>query len=305
MDRTQLDIIRSFNRAVTLRSGATDGSYLGRGRPLGQARLLFEIGEDGRDLKDLRDRLRLDSGYLSRLLAALRRQGLVTVRVDPADRRQRRVVLTSAGRAEWAAYDALSDEVARSMAASLPAPDRERLVAAMAEVRRLLGLASLAIAVEPPASRDARACVAAYIRELEVRFEEGFDPGKGNPTPDDAALTPPAGCFIIARMDGVAVGCGALRRLSPGIGEIKRMWVAPEARGLGLSRRLLAALEEQARGLGFDRVRLDTNRALKEAQALYRSAGYRAIERFNDNPYADFWFEKGLAGSTHGALRSD
>lgn len=296
MDRTRLDIIRDFNRIVTLRSGAMDESYLGRGRPLGQARLLFEIGNGGRDLKELRQRLRLDSGYLSRLLAALRRQGLVTVAADPADRRQRRAVLTDAGRAEWAAYDALSDAVARSMLAPLSPGDGARLVAAMGEVRRLLAASSLAIAVEPPASPEARACVAAYIGELGRRFEHGFDPGNGNPTPDDDALTPPAGCFLVARLDGRAAGCGALRRLEPGVGEIKRMWVAPEARGLGLSRRLLAALEDEARALGFARVRLDTNRALTEAQALYRSAGYREIGRFNDNPYADLWFEKGLEG---------
>lgn len=296
MDRTELDIIRGFNRTVTLRSGAMEESYLGRGRPLGQARLLFEIGEDGGELKVLRERLRLDSGYLSRLLAALRRQGLVTVQVDRADRRKRRVVLTKAGRVEWEAYDALSDDRARSMLEPLSPAERTRLVAAMSEVGRLLGLATLTIAVEPPASLDARACVAAYVRELGLRFEEGFDPGNGNPTPDDEALTPPAGCFLVARLDGRAVGCGALRRLAPGVGEIKRMWVAPEARGLGLSRRLLGALEDQARGLGLSRVRLDTNRSLSEAQSLYRSAGYREIARFNDNPYADFWFEKALDG---------
>ena len=296
MDRTQLDIIHDFNRIVTLRSGAMAESYLGRGRPLGQARLLFEIGAGGRDLKDLRQRLRLDSGYLSRLLASLRRQGLVTVEADPADRRQRRAALTDAGRAEWAAYDDLSDEVARSMAAPLSSDDRARLVAAMGAVRRLLAASALAIAVETPASPDARACVAAYVGELGRRFEAGFDPGNGNPMPDDAALTPPAGCFLVARLDGRPVGCGALRRLAPGVGEIKRMWVAPEARGLGLSRRLLSALEDQARALGMDRVRLDTNRALTEAQALYRSAGYREIARFNDNPYADLWFEKALMG---------
>ncbi|RST82819.1 MarR family transcriptional regulator [Aquibium carbonis] len=296
MDRAEIDIIRDFNRVVTLRSGAMEESYLGRGRPLGQARVLFEIGPGGRDLKDLRERLRLDSGYLSRLLASLRRQGLVEVQPDRGDKRKRRAMLTEAGRAEWAAYDSLSDDRARSMLEPLSPGGRTRLVAAMAEVGRLLGLATLTITVEPPASLDARACVAAYVGELGLRFEEGFDPGNGNPTPDDEALTPPAGCFLVARLDGRAVGCGALRRLAPGVGEVKRMWVAPEARGLGLSRRLLGALEEHARDLGIDRVRLDTNRALGEAQALYRSAGYREIARFNDNPYADFWFEKSLDG---------
>jgi DNA-binding MarR family transcriptional regulator/GNAT superfamily N-acetyltransferase len=292
MNRAEIDTIRSFNRAVTLRAGVLDESYLGRGRPLGQARLLFEIGPEGSDLKSLRERLRLDSGYLSRLVAALKRQGLVRVEPDAADRRLRRAVLTERGVAERAAYDALSDDLARATLAPLGAADRARLLAAMREVRRLLAVASLTIAVEPPSSASARACVAAYVGELAARFEEGFDPGNGNPTPDDAALTPPAGCFLLARLDGRAVGCGALRRLAPGIGEIKRMWVAPEARGLGLARRLLSALEDEARGLGLGHVRLDTNRALAEAQALYRSAGYRAIGRFNDNPYADFWFEK-------------
>ena len=99
---------------------------------------------------------------------------------------------------------------------------------------------------------------------------------------------------MIARLDGRAVGCGGLRALDERTGEIKRMWIAPEARGLGLARRLLAALEARALEAGLTRVRLDTNRALGEAQSLYRKAGYRETARYNDNVYADFWFEKVL-----------
>ena len=79
MENAQIGTVRDFNRVVTLRTGAVDGSYLGRGRPLGQARLIFEIGPRGGDLRALRERLKLDSGYMSRLLRALERQGLVAV----------------------------------------------------------------------------------------------------------------------------------------------------------------------------------------------------------------------------------
>ncbi|MEX0408346.1 helix-turn-helix domain-containing GNAT family N-acetyltransferase [Aquibium sp. LZ166] len=294
METAQISTVRDFNRVVTLRTGAVDGSYLGRGRPLGQARLIFEIGPGGGDLRALRERLKLDSGYMSRLLRALERQGLVAVEDDGDDRRRRRVLLTARGKEEWAAYDGLSDDLAHSWLAPLSTSQRERLLSAMAEVKSLLAAASVEISQEPADGEDARACVAAYMAELAVTFEEGFDPANGNPTPDTDALTPPNGAFLIARLDGRAIGCGALRTLERGVGEIKRMWVAPQARGLGVARRLLTALEDKARDLGMGRVRLDTNRALTKAQEMYRKAGYHAIGRFNDNPYADFWFEKNL-----------
>ena len=296
MDHSSIEQVRRFNRLVTLRTGALDGSYLGRGRPLGQARLLFEIGPQGDDLRRLRERLGLDSVYMSRLLNSLAAQGIVAVADDPADRRRRHVALTAKGRAEHAAYDALSDDLARSVLEPLNAAQRARLLAAMAEVERLMTAASVTIAVEPADSADAVRCVEAYYRELDERFEGGFDPGSGGYAGDGSKDTG-KGCFVLARLDGNPVGCGSLKALDARTGEIKRMWVAPEARGLGLSRRLLAALEEQARDLGMARVRLDTNRALAEAQSLYRKAGYRAIERYSDNAYADFWFEKefGLA----------
>ena len=149
------------------------------------------------------------------------------------------------------------------------------------------------IAAEPADSADALRCVEAYYRELGQRFEHGFDPGSGGYA-SAAAKGAAKGCFLVARRGSQAVGCGELKALDAETGEIKRMWVAPEARGAGLARRLLAALEAQAQGFGLRRVRLDTNRALQEAQALYRKAGYREIGRYNDNLYADFFFEKEL-----------
>ena len=79
-------------------------------------------------------------------------------------------------------------------------------------------------------------------------------------------LTPPSGAFLIARVNGQPAGCGALRTLSPGVGEIARMWVDRAHRGLGIGRRLLEGLEQQAVALGLDCVRLDTNRALRRGE---------------------------------------
>lgn len=289
MNNQAIAQIRRFNRLVTARAGALDSSYLGRKRPLGQARLLFEIGSGENDASRLRSRLGLDSGYFSRLTKSLISAGLIRSAADPADGRRRLLTLTEKGEAEYAAYDALSETAATSLLTSLGTSNGTRLVAAMAEVERLLTASAITVDVEDALGADAKACLAAYYEELSVRFDEPFDPYAGAPE------TEPAGAkMLIARLHGEAVGCGMLRPLSPGIGEIKRMWVAPHVRGLGLSRRLLEALEHMARAEGMETVRLDTNRTLQEAQALYRKAGYHEIAAYNDNPHAHLWFEKSL-----------
>lgn len=289
----QIQQIRRFNRLVTQRVGALQDSYLSRGRPLGEARLLFEIGLDGADIRDLRGRLNLDSGYLSRLLRSLEAQGLVAVEALAGDARVRRAMLSAAGRLEWEGYDKSSDDLARSLLDPLDADEAVRLVVAMQEVERLLRAAAIDIRLEPPDSADARWCLNAYFAELAVRFEEGFDLARGNKI-SDAEMRPPAGHFVVARLDGRPVGCGALLRLTDETAEIKRMWTAPAARGKGIARRMLQMLEQTAREAGFGRLVLDTNRSLKEAHALYRRQGFVEIARYNDNPYADHWFEKGL-----------
>jgi DNA-binding MarR family transcriptional regulator/N-acetylglutamate synthase-like GNAT family acetyltransferase len=276
--------VRSFNRLVTRQAGVVGDRFLGR-RPFGEYRVLFEIGLDGATPRDLRARLGLDSGYLSRMLAALRRDGLVEARAHPADRRTKRLALTRAGRAELRRLDRISDDHAAAVLAPLDAEQRERLLRAQDEVRRLLALSMFSVETADPTSADARWCLAHYYAELDERFEEGFD---ATIWPADATR------FVIARLGGQPTGCGVLKTLEPLVGEIARMWVDKPHRGLGLARRLLAALEQQAAELGFATVRLDTNRALDEAKAMYRSAGYREIPRYNDNPYAHHWFEKRL-----------
>ena len=155
--------VRRFNRAVTQRAGALDDAFLARGRPLGQARVLWEIGPDGRDVRDLRARLDLDSGYLSRLLRGLERDGLVTVEVNEADGRIRTARLTAAGEAERAELDRLSDDAAASLLGPLSDRQRGRLVTAMAEVERLLTASAIAATsrVRWPALSGSRIAAAA------------------------------------------------------------------------------------------------------------------------------------------------
>jgi DNA-binding MarR family transcriptional regulator/GNAT superfamily N-acetyltransferase len=291
MDASMISQVRRFNRTVTQRAGALDDEFLARDRPLGQARLLWEIGPDGADVRSLRARLDLDSGYLSRLLRALEADGLVAVDGSGTDGRVRTARLTASGRAERAELDRRADAAAGSMLAPLSASQCARLVSAMAEVERLLVASAVEVAVRSPADPAARACVRAYFEELGRRFDRGFDPGQSLPA-GDQEMTLPAGLFLVATLHSEAVGCGGLKFHGSGPAEVKRMWVAPAARGLGLGRRLLSELEAHAAAHGVTMLRLETNGSLAEAISLYRTSGYREVDPFSDEAYAQHWFEK-------------
>jgi DNA-binding MarR family transcriptional regulator/ribosomal protein S18 acetylase RimI-like enzyme len=287
-------VIRGFNRSVTRRIGALDAHYLGRKGPLVESRMLFEIGADGVPVRDLRARLGLDSGFVSRMLRSLERQGLVrTVQPAGGDGRIRVAQLTSAGRAELRKINKLSDSLAQSVLAPLTADQGERLITAMAEVERLLQASGVELRIERPSTREAKGCLNRYFEELAGRFRGGFDPGlDGTPASEFA---PPQGRFLVARLYEQPIGCGALKLCDRRIGEIKRLWVAPQARGLGIARRMIRELESIARSCRLQTIRLDTNESLTEARALYASCGYREVDPFNDNPYAHHWFEKPVA----------
>jgi DNA-binding MarR family transcriptional regulator/GNAT superfamily N-acetyltransferase len=295
MDDAATRQVRSFNRTMTQRIGALQDEYLARGRPLGASRVLWEIGEGDTDLRSLRARLDLDSGYLSRLVASLEREGLIVIEPDRADKRVRSVRLTDAGRAERAVLDRRSDALARSLLAPLSDSQRARLGDAMGVVERLMTAGLVEVGIEAPTSAAARFCIESYFRELDTRFDAGFDPSHSI-SADAAELSEPAGLLLVARLWDEPVGCGALKLHGTEPAEIKRMWVAPAARGLGVGRRILTELEGHARGRGAGLVRLETNQTLREATGLYRSAGYVEVDRFNDEPYAHHWFEKRLAG---------
>jgi DNA-binding MarR family transcriptional regulator/GNAT superfamily N-acetyltransferase len=290
MDPAMVSQVRRFNRIVTQRVGALDDRFLARDRPLGAARLLWEIGDDGGEVRALRERLELDSGYLSRLLRSLEAAGLVAVELGERDRRVRVARLTPTGIDERAVLERRSEELATSFLAPLGASQRARLVGAMGEVERLLTAAMVRIAPVDPAHPHAQHCLREYAAELDRRFEHGFDPARSiSAAPHE--LRPPAGLVLVASLRSEPIGCGALKFHDGEPTEIKRMWVAGSARGLGVGRRLLAELEARA---GAAVVRLETNRALTEAISMYRSAGYTEVAPFNDEPYAHHWFEKRL-----------
>ncbi|MFE1795845.1 GNAT family N-acetyltransferase [Streptomyces sp. NPDC059517] len=285
-------VLRRFNRYFTRRIGVLDDHYLGQDRPLGEARLLYEIGA-GASLRELRTRLGLDAGYLSRMVRALEKQGLVRVTVHPADSRLRLAEPTPAGRAELAEQNRRADDLAEGLLRGLTEAQRDRLTEAVAVTERLLRLAAITVRPVDAASPDARACLAGYAAELDGRFPEGYAATDLVPPERIAAL-------LVAYEEERAVGCGALCALDAGTAEIRHLWVRPEARGLGLGRRLLTELEGAAAGRGHRTVRLDTHTVLKEAAAMYRTGGYTEIPPYGDNPHAGYWFEKPLTTAREG-----
>jgi DNA-binding MarR family transcriptional regulator/GNAT superfamily N-acetyltransferase len=293
-DRAAIDTVRAFNRMVTSRIGALEDHYLGSDRSLGTSRVLWEVAGDGAEVRAVRERLGLDSGYLSRLLRSLEREGLVTVEAAAsADSRVRTVRPTDAGRAERAELDRRSDQLAASVLEPLSDGQRARLVEAMGAVMRLLEAGLVRVEPADAASDDARRCLAAYYDELARRFPSGFDPGRSL-HPDTHEFAEPTGLFVLARLHGRAIGCGAVLFHDDEPAYVKRMWVDDAVRGMGVGRRILAALEQAARDHGAASVTLETNASLTEAIAMYRASGYVEVEPFNDEVYADHWFEKRL-----------
>ena len=292
---TATEVVRRFNRTYTQRIGALDESFLGLGLPLGLARLVFEIGTTpaGVTARELRTRLGLDSGHLARQLRSLEDRGLVEVRPDTADRRRRVVTLTRSGRALRRRLDDRSEQLASRLVEPLTERQRARLTEALATADLLVRAATVELADVDPRSPTARAAVGHYFVDLNSRFPGGFDVDAAE-ADDLADPDLHAARFLVATSDGEPVACGGVRELDPGVGEIKRMWVQASWRGAGLGARLLRHLEKVSAAMGHRVVRLDTNSTLTEAIAMYERAGYRPIERYNDNPYAQAFFEKRL-----------
>jgi GNAT superfamily N-acetyltransferase len=145
---------------------------------------------------------------------------------------------------------------------------------------------------EPLEGRAGRRLIGAFHRDVTAIYPF-WNPSMG-PTADPREFEPPGGRFLVVYVDGEPVGCGGFKRLDYRTAEIKRMYVAPEQRGRGIARRLLARLERGAKAAGYELVRLDTGDRQPDALHLYRSAGYEEIPDYNGNPAATYWFEKQL-----------
>jgi GNAT superfamily N-acetyltransferase len=141
---------------------------------------------------------------------------------------------------------------------------------------------------EPPAAE--------LMVEMRVELNDVYESFSrlDNPPLVPEELRGPEGAYLVGYEDDEVVGGGGLRRLDDGVAEIKRMFVRPAARSRGVARALLEALEQTARELGYERIRLDTGPKQVHGLALYRSAGYRDVAPYNDNPFACFWGEKAL-----------
>ncbi len=153
-----------------------------------------------------------------------------------------------------------------------------------------------------PIGRDdpeVRELYADFVREADGplvydREEAGIDLDEEVAKGPPADLVPPSGVLLLARVDGEAAGLGGVRYLDTEIAEVKSMYVASAFRGTGLGRQILARLDEIALEHGCRAIRLDTSDYLTPAVSLYRSAGYREVPAYNENPKADLWFERAL-----------
>jgi DNA-binding MarR family transcriptional regulator len=284
--------LRRFNRAVTREVGALDTSFLGRGRPLGMARVLQLVRPEGTDVALIRDKLDLDSGLMSRFLRSLEREGLIETATDTDDRRRRIARLTPKGEDEMAAYEAIGHERAARLI-TRAGSRADEVVAAMDLIATLLNRDQLDIRPADPDSPEAMTCLQAYFDEILARVAVARPEYFPLPDPGADSYRAPQGRFLLAWSDDLPVGCVSLRALDNRTAEVKRLWVHASARGQGLSRRLMARVEAEARSMGFRHLRLDTNSALTEAIALYRATGWTDIPPYTTPP-ADVWLEKPL-----------
>jgi DNA-binding MarR family transcriptional regulator/GNAT superfamily N-acetyltransferase len=284
--------LRRFNRVVTREIGALDTSYLGRGRPLGAARVLQLVRPEGTDVAELRTRLDLDTGLLSRLLRSLEAEGLIKVAPDPADRRRRIARLTPTGQAEWQVYDQLGHAKARQVF-DRAGNRQQALIAAMDLIATVLLRDEVVIRDADPDSDAALSCLGAYYALLIERVPGARPDMFGLPLSDAPNYRPPLGAFLIAWSDDLPIGCVSFRPLEPGVAEAKRLWIDPVARGQGLGRRMMRAIEARARDMGHDWLKLDSNTALAEAIALYRSDGWQEVAPYTSAP-ANIWMAKRL-----------
>jgi GNAT superfamily N-acetyltransferase len=218
---------------------------------------------------------------------------LIVVAPSAEDGRRRVARLTPKGRRERALLDRRSDDLAESLLAPLNSRQRDDLVGAMRTVERLLTASLVEVREVDPLDPDAQRCLRAYFEELEVRSRTSLEPATiASAKPEE--MRPPSGVMLVAYLRGDAIGCGALKLHGRQPCELKRMWVDPAVRGIGLGRRLLSELEARALQGSVQVARIDTSRHLPEAIALYKSAGWQEIAPFNDEPFADHWFEKRL-----------
>lgn len=281
----QIDAVRRFNRFYTGRIGILNEQLLDSGFTLPELRLLYEVAtRDGPSATEVAKELRLDPGYLSRLIGRLRKRGLLDSHPAPADRRQSVLTLTRRGGDTFASLDRRSHAEVAAMLLPLGAEGAGHLVEAMGRIERLLGGPSPAPAsylLRPHQPGDIGWVVQrhgaiyaeeygwngefeALVAEIAARFLRTFDPARER-------------CWIAER-DGMNIGSIFLVRKSATVAQLRLLLVEPSARGLGVGRRLVSECVRFARQAGYRKITLWTNKGLDAARHLYEDAGLLLVE---------------------------
>jgi DNA-binding MarR family transcriptional regulator/GNAT superfamily N-acetyltransferase len=291
MNASDIERVRNFSRAVAVEIGAMEDSFLNRGRPFGSARVLNAIGLGHGNVSGLCAFLQLNTGLVNELLSGLEAEGLIETTPNPDDRHSRIMRLTPKGEDEFNIYEKLWDERAAAILARHK--NARRLLDAMDIVTIALSRKDIVFEEVDYASDLATHCLTAFAAELSQRLNLVFDLKKSG-DPELSQMKHPHGTFVVARLGNMPVGCVGIKGNGGTLAEVKRMWIAPAARGVGLARRLMTTAEQAAKSLGITTLRLDTNSTLFETVGLYRAMSWVEIDRFNNDPYPDLFFEKHL-----------
>jgi DNA-binding MarR family transcriptional regulator/N-acetylglutamate synthase-like GNAT family acetyltransferase len=296
-----IEAVRRFSRFYTQRLGVLQERLLQSPYPLPAARLIYEVAhQDGITASELADQLRLDPGYVSRLIRQLHESGVVERKPSPEDGRVTFLSLTPPGRKAFAKLNAASRAQVERMLDSLTSADQRRVVEAMRTVERLLGSTAasktsyLLRAHEPGdmgwvVQRHGLLYYSEYgwdeafealVAEIAARFLRNLDPARER-------------CWI-AEADGENVGCVFLVRKSKTVAQLRLLLVEPRARGLGIGKRLVGECTRFARQAGYRKIILWTNSVLDAARHLYELEGYRRVKEeqhhsFGHDLVGQFW----------------
>lgn len=297
--------VRAFNRFYTRELGVLRESFLDAGLSLPEARVLYEV-RHGKNVtaSDIAEQLRMDPGYLSRVLQALRRRRLIARERSPEDGRQAMLTLTAQGKKQFELQNDRQNEEVEKLLKKLPSERQRELVSAMQTIRRLLGDASSeasnkAFILRPPRLGDmgwvvfrhgeGYATVYGWTEQFEALvagvvadFETSHDAARER-------------CWIAER-DGQRIGCVFVVKHHDreNVAKLRLLWVEPSARGLGLGKALVRECTQFARQAGYEKLVLWTNSELKAARGLYEKEGYKLVKRephpvFPEGQFAEEW----------------
>jgi DNA-binding MarR family transcriptional regulator/N-acetylglutamate synthase-like GNAT family acetyltransferase len=291
----QVSAVRDFNRFYTARLGLLQKRYLNGEFSLTESRILYEIWANPRlTASTLRGTLKLDAGYISRLLASLTRRKLVRQTVSKLDTRERLLSLTSAGEKKVAEVNRQAAAQIQRLLHVLSPADRDALVSSLAKVRSLLAAqpdSGIQVVRLSQLTEEARSLLHEYYESVGVVVRD-------TPEAIQRIIDDPKGGVWVAHLNGKAVGCAYLRSLPsiPSATECKRMYVKPSARGNGVAHALLDAQEAFAKSRGLKRIYLDSKDDLKVAIAMYARRGFVPCEQYNHNPQATVFMVKTIEG---------